>query len=52
MTASLLKPFIHIFLEVFGVLAKFFTIHFAKAMTVTGLLIAIVCALAFVGTKK
>ena len=39
-------------MEVFGIFAKFFTIHFAKTMTVGGVLIAVVCALVFVGTKK
>jgi len=50
--ASLLKPIIHVLVEVLGAMAKFFTIHFAKTMTVTGLIIAVVLACVFVGTKK
>jgi hypothetical protein len=51
-TASLLSPIIHILVEVLGAMAKFFTVHFTKTMTVSGLVIAVVCALVFFGTKK
>ena len=51
-TASILKPFIHFGIEILGAMAKFFTIHFAKAMTLTGLAIAFVFLIIFMGTKS
>ena len=48
----LLEPVFRFFVEIVGVLAKFFTIHFVKTMTVTGIIIAVVCVCIFMGTKK
>jgi hypothetical protein len=50
--ASILKPIIHLLVAIFDVLLQFFTVHFAKTMTATGILIAIVLAAVFVNTRK
>ena len=50
--SGLLKPIILILIEVVNALAKFFTIHFAKMMTLTGIILAIIFVSIFVGTKK
>jgi len=47
-----LEPVFRVLVELLGAMAKFFTIHFVKTMTVTGILIAVVCVCIFVGTKK
>jgi hypothetical protein len=50
--SAILKLIIKLGAEVINVLSKFFTIHFVKSMTVMGLIIAGVCLIIFMGSKK
>jgi hypothetical protein len=50
--SGLLKPVIHLLIELVNAMAKFFTVHFVKSMTVTGIVIALICVTIFIGTKK
>jgi hypothetical protein len=50
--SAILKLLIHLGTEIVNALSKFFTVHFAKSMTVTGCVVAFIFLLIFIGSKK
>jgi hypothetical protein len=49
---QLLKLLIELGIDIFNALAKFFTIHFTKEMTVTGFIIAGICLFLFIMSRR
>jgi hypothetical protein len=50
--SAILKLLIHLGTEIINALAKFFTVHFIKSMTVTGIVIGLIFLMIFIGSKK